>query len=99
MKAYVQRPLEVCHGGAHVLWYAHEQKGFFDGFSAGYKEGAADTKLSFARLMVVFLLRKLFGEPESSRLEEIEHANIHELNAWIGRIVTAHSIDEVFSNS
>ena len=68
------------------------ERGRREGMADGRREGIADSR----RETLLRLLRRRFGALPESTLARVNAADIPVLDAWTDRVLTAHSLDEVW---
>jgi hypothetical protein len=61
------------------------------------QQARRETAEQVRRDVLVELLRERFGSPAHERLEQIRHAGPAELERWTKRVLTAETLDDVFS--
>jgi hypothetical protein len=60
-------------------------------------EGEAKGRLEHAREMLLRLLRVRFGEIPGSTIEQMQGAELAELDRWAERVLTAATVEEIFA--
>jgi hypothetical protein len=63
----------------------------------GRAEGLADGRAQGERLLLQRQLTRKFGELAAAARERLERASVAELESWGERVLSASTLDEVFS--
>ncbi|MCC6539934.1 MAG: hypothetical protein IT162_20465 [Bryobacterales bacterium] len=69
-----------------------EEKGRAEGRSEGRVEGHVEGRVASLRSVLNFR----FGPPPAWALEKLNHSTAAELDRWLDRALTVHTLDEVF---
>jgi predicted transposase/invertase (TIGR01784 family) len=74
-----------------------ETRGRAEGLADGRAEGLADGRAQGERLLLQRQLTRKFGELAAAARERLERASVAELESWGERVLSASTLDEVFS--
>jgi predicted transposase YdaD len=65
----------------------------------GRAEGRVEGRLEQARDLLLRQFRARFGEVPAAAVERVQTAALAELNCWAERVLTATTVEEVFTES